>query len=167
MPRDAEPPPTAPRAVYPVQLDQTFRLLCGAPGHSAGPAPRHPGEVICEREVKGQGLSSREVEGQRRWCKPISPSHSSSCMLSGSVPVSLPDGVSSASRLMSSDGVSSGVGESATKPSLLGSWESLRLSVRLRDGAVRRFLAPVPTVPDRERLVGGANGRDGTIGAEI
>lgn len=89
----------------------------------------------------------------------VSPSHSSSCVLSGRVPVSLPEGVSKASRLMSRDGVSSGVADSAAaeKPSC----ESLQLRVTLRDGATRRFLAPPPTVPDRARLVGGAEGRGG------
>lgn len=81
-------------------------------------------------------------------------------MPSGSVPDSLPEGVSKASRFMSSEGVSSGVADSAAaeNPSLLGSIESLWLKVRLSDGAARRFLAPPPTVPDRARLLGGAEG---------
>lgn len=75
-------------------------------------------------------------------------------MLSGSVPVSLSDGVSRASRLMSSDGVSSGVPDSAAAEKLFRSFESRRFRVRLRDGATRRFLARPP--PDRVRLVTGA-----------
>lgn len=59
---------------------------------------------------------------------------------------------------MSSDGVSSGVPDraAAEKPPWLRSWESLRLRVRLSEGATRRFLAP----PDKARLVGGATGQE-------
>lgn len=96
-----------------------------------------------------------------------SPSHSSS-PVSGSVPVSLPDGVSRASRLMSREGVSDRA--AAEKPSVLGSRESLRFRVRLRDGATRRFLAPPTAASDRARVVGGAGhwgrgkkGREGQV----
>lgn len=79
------------------------------------------------------------------------PSHSSS----GRVPDSLPEGVSRASRLMSREGVWS---DSGARPSLLGSWEFRRLSVRLSEGATSRFLIPPPaTVPDSKRLLGGSS----------
>lgn len=113
-------------------------------------------------EVKGQatdpallatiwGRSSVPQKGHRsfnesRGQRSLLPSHSSS----GRVPDSLPDGVSRASRFMSREGVWS---DSGARPSLLGSWESRRLSVRLSDGATSRFLA---TVPDSERLLGGS-----------
>lgn len=93
-------------------------------------------------------------------CLTDSPSHSRSCVLSGSVPVSLPDGVSRASKLMSSDGVSV-ESAAAEKLSELGSWGSRWFKVKLRAGATRRFLAPPPTPSDRARLVGGAKGAEG------
>lgn len=61
---------------------------------------------------------------------------------------------------MSREGVWSDRGAS---PSLLGSWEFRRLSVRLSEGAVSRFLTPPPTAaPDSERLLGGSGREGGT-----
>lgn len=93
----------------------------------------------------------------------FSPSHSRSWRLPGRVPDSLSDGVSRASRLMSTDGVSSNEDESATKPSAGRSAGSWGLRVTLRVGATRRFLAPPSAAPGRDRLMGGAESSKGGV----